>query len=91
MARHAKKEIENALKYAEDKGWRVIQSKHGHNWGYIACPHRERDGCRQPVYSTPLQETPNNMRNGSDVPWTIALMCEQTVNCEVGSLCDRSV
>lgn len=53
MARHPNKEIEAALKYAENNGWRVVQTKRGHNWGYMLCPHHQRDGCQQPIYSTP--------------------------------------
>lgn len=53
MSRHPNKEIEAALKYAEGRGWRIVQSKHGHVWERIYCPHGQRGGCARSVYSTP--------------------------------------
>lgn len=46
MPRHAhpKKEIEQALRYAEAQGWRVVAGG-GHCWGKIYCPHNS-DECR---------------------------------------------
>lgn len=54
---HPKKEIESALKYAEQQGWRIRQSS-GHAWGRIYCPYNDYD-CRRgefciaSVWSTP--------------------------------------
>jgi hypothetical protein len=45
--RHSKKEIEEALQYAEDNGW-TVQYPFGH-WGAVRCPQT----CFQAVFSTP--------------------------------------
>lgn len=46
MARkkHPKKDIEEALVYAQEKGWRVSVGG-GHAWGKLYCPYNDRD-CR---------------------------------------------
>lgn len=55
--RHARKEVEEALKHAERQGWRV-QVGGSHAWGRIYCP-RNDDECRcgefciTSVWSTP--------------------------------------
>ena len=51
--RHPKKEIEDAIQYAESKGWTCKLSKKGHAWGRIYCRHHTRDGCHTGVWSTP--------------------------------------
>ncbi|WP_258197205.1 hypothetical protein [Pseudomonas plecoglossicida] len=54
---HSKKEIEQALRYAEAQGWRVVAGG-GHCWGKIYCPYNS-DECRcgefcvASVWSTP--------------------------------------
>ena len=48
--RHPKKEVEEAVRYAESRGWRVDVGG-SHNWGALLCP--AAGGCRLPVYSTP--------------------------------------
>ena len=48
--RHPKKEIEEAVSYAESKGW--TWRKMGH-WGRIFCAHADRDGCQFGVNGTP--------------------------------------
>lgn len=48
--RHPNKEIEEAVVYAESKGWRY--RKQGH-WGRMYCAHADRDGCQTGVNSTP--------------------------------------
>ncbi len=54
MPKHQNKHIQAAIEYAERKGWRVTKSSgSAHIWGKIWCPHRERDGCRRAVFSTP--------------------------------------
>jgi hypothetical protein len=50
---HPNKHIEEAVAYAESKGWRVNMSKKGHCWATLLCPQEDRDGCRMIVYSTP--------------------------------------
>jgi len=51
-ARHPDKEIEEAVAYAEQLGWRVIPVS-GHAWGRLYCAHADRDGCMVSVWSTP--------------------------------------
>ena len=60
-ARHPKKEIEAAIRHAEDHGWRVeVGGSHG--WGQIYCPYNDpncRCGefCISSVWSTPKNPT----------------------------------
>jgi hypothetical protein len=53
--RHPNKHIEEAVQYAEERGWRVEMSD-GHAWGFLLCPQYgaggER-GCEFTVPSTP--------------------------------------
>ncbi|MDX1506221.1 MAG: hypothetical protein R3221_10920 [Spongiibacter sp.] len=54
---HPKKEIEAALKHAEEEGWRVEEGG-GHAWGKIYCPYNDNDCrcgefCITSVWSTP--------------------------------------
>ncbi len=55
--RHHDKEIEEAIAYAESKGWRLEKAS-GHAWGVLLCPYNDglcRNGifCRNSVWSTP--------------------------------------
>jgi len=52
--KHSKKEIEEALCFAEDQGWLVEKSMGGnaHCWGIIYCPHKET-GLKMSVSGTP--------------------------------------
>ncbi|TXR51955.1 hypothetical protein [Reinekea thalattae] len=55
--RHAKKEIEAALCYAESFGWKV-QVGGGHAWGKLYCPHNDKncrcgEFCVSSIWSTP--------------------------------------
>ncbi|KAA0572574.1 hypothetical protein FZ029_23065 [Azospirillum sp. Sh1] len=55
--RHPKKEIEEAVLYAEHRGW-TWQKGHGHCWGLLRCPENEADCrcgefCQISVWSTP--------------------------------------
>jgi hypothetical protein len=52
--KHSKKEVEEALRYAEDHGWSVEQTKSGHRWGVAQCGQ----GCRVSIWSTP--KSPGN-------------------------------
>ena len=54
--RHPKKEIEEAVVYAESRGWDLIRSG-SHVWGILHCPGRGRGGHRVSVYSTPRNPT----------------------------------
>ncbi|NNM60388.1 MAG: hypothetical protein HKM04_11330 [Legionellales bacterium] len=44
--RHPSKEIEAAIQYAEERGWRYKKTGNSaHAWGRLLCPHQEREGC----------------------------------------------
>lgn len=49
-SKHPKKEVEEAVQYAESLRWTF--RKQGH-WGRLYCPHADRDGCQVGVYGTP--------------------------------------
>ncbi len=51
-SRHPEKEIEDAVAYAEERGWTVKPIK-GHAWGRLYCAHHDRDGCKVSVWGTP--------------------------------------
>lgn len=52
--KHPNKEIETAIQYAEDQGWRYKEpGKSAHAWGKMLCPLQDRAGCRMSVWSTP--------------------------------------
>lgn len=52
--KHPSKEIEQALKYAESKGWRYHSSGNSaHSWGRILCPLSNREGHAMSIWSTP--------------------------------------
>ena len=53
-SRHPKKEIEEAVAYAEAKNWTWVKpGKSSHAWGRLKCPKNGRDGCLLSVWSTP--------------------------------------
>jgi len=47
--RHPKKEVEQAIRYAEQRSWVVEHTVAGHKWGRVSC----RQGCTMSVWSTP--------------------------------------
>lgn len=49
--RHTDKEVEDAIQYAETKGWRCDYPR-GH-WGRLFCAHADREGCQVGVSGTP--------------------------------------
>lgn len=52
--KHPKKEIEEAIQYAENKGWHYKQAgRSAHAWGKLFCPLRAREGCSMSIWSTP--------------------------------------
>lgn len=54
MTRHPNKHIREAIKYAEQNGWRLVKAGgQAHIWGKLLCPLRSRDGCYFNVHSTP--------------------------------------
>ena len=52
--RHPDKDIEAAVRHAEDAGWRWRRGK-GHCWGRLLCPKHDRDGCQHSVNGTPAK------------------------------------
>jgi hypothetical protein len=48
--RHPKKEVEQALRVAETRGWKVQPQPRGHRWGVMRCPAHEH---WHPIWSTP--------------------------------------
>lgn len=51
---HPNKDIEAALQYAEDCGWRYKEAgKSSHAWGRLLCLLEAREGCQLSVWSTP--------------------------------------
>jgi len=59
---HPKKEVEDALRYAESKGWRV-EVGGGHAWGKMYCPYN-RVLCRCGEFCiTSIWSTPKNPAN----------------------------
>lgn len=62
--RHPKKEIEDALEYAEAAGWRIAVGG-GHAWGKMFCPYRN-DACRCGEFCiTSIWSTPKSPSNHS--------------------------
>ncbi|HUR23917.1 MAG TPA: type II toxin-antitoxin system Phd/YefM family antitoxin [Acidimicrobiales bacterium] len=51
--RHPKKDVEQALRFAEERGWTVSPTAGGHRWGEMICGHGGRNGCRYSIWSTP--------------------------------------
>jgi hypothetical protein len=47
--RHPKKEVQEALRDAEDAGWTVTPTSRGYRWGVATCG----EGCSVSVWSTP--------------------------------------
>lgn len=50
--RHKDKDIEAAIRYAEENGWEYVRPGH-HPWGVLHCPLHTPDGCHINVQSTP--------------------------------------
>lgn len=50
--RHPKKEVEDAVRYAEGRGWHIAMAD-GHAWAHLLCPLAAREGCWVSVWSTP--------------------------------------
>lgn len=49
QAKHAKKDVETALNFAEEHGWTVTPKSSGHAWGKAECGK----GCIIAIWSTP--------------------------------------
>lgn len=78
MARpaHPNKEVEHALRHAEEQGWAVVPGR-GHCWGRMYCPSNDRE-CRCGEFCiTSVWSTPRN-------PDTFARQLRRVVdNCAV--------
>lgn len=60
--KHPKQDVENALQYAEEKGWR-IEVGGSHAWGRMYCSHNDND-CRCGEFCiTSIWSTPRNAGN----------------------------
>jgi hypothetical protein len=62
-ASHPKKEVEQAIRYAEGNGWRV-EVGGSHAWGRMYCPYNDAecrcgDFCIVSIWSTP--KSPGNL------------------------------
>ncbi|HXV62901.1 MAG TPA: hypothetical protein VEK15_19540 [Vicinamibacteria bacterium] len=56
MARptHPRRVIEEAVQYADSRGWRFVEAGgSSHAWGRLYCPEESREGCMLSVWSTP--------------------------------------
>lgn len=61
-ARHPKKEVEEAIRYAESLGWRVEVGS-SHCWGRLYCPYNDAE-CRCGEFCiTSIWSTPKNPGN----------------------------
>lgn len=67
--RHDKKEIEAAVRYAEDAGWKLDLVHKKHTWGKLKCPHYEES----PVGDNPMAHQGNHRCRGG-------VKCKLTVN-----------
>lgn len=60
--RHPRKMIEQAVRYAESRGWTVkAAGNSAHAWGILQCPANSRECrcgrfCRNGIWSTPRNE-----------------------------------
>ena len=52
--KHPNKTIEEAIGFAEKKGWRCYKAGNSsHAWGRLLCPFQSREGCSMSIWSTP--------------------------------------
>lgn len=52
--RHPNKEIEAAIQYAEQHGWRYkAAGNSSHTWGRLLCKHAQVGGCMMSIWTTP--------------------------------------
>jgi hypothetical protein len=83
---HPHKDIENALKYAEEHGWR-IEVGGGHCWGKIYCPYNDKE-CRGGIFCiSSVWSTPRNPGNHAKQIKRVVDNC--TVNKNPNDLCEE--
>lgn len=60
--RHSKKEVEEAIQYAEQHNWKIVVGG-GHAWGKMYCPINDK-ACRCGEFCiTSINSTPKNAGN----------------------------
>jgi hypothetical protein len=58
--RHSKKEVEEAVRYAEKAGWNITLRAKSHCWGMMRCPYNDSN-CRSGVFcQVSIWRTPQN-------------------------------
>ncbi len=81
--RHSKKEIEEALQYAEKQDWRV-EVGGSHAWGKMYCPENDQD-CRCGEFCiTSINSTPKSSSNHARQIRRVVDNCKHRENCEEG-------
>jgi len=71
---HPKKEVEAAIRYAEENGWRVVPGG-AHAWGKIDCPYNDEE-CRCGEYCiSGIWSTPRNARNHANALMRVVDHC----------------
>jgi hypothetical protein len=78
MARlkHPKKEVEAALRHAEEQGWR-IEVGGAHAWGKMYCPSNDKT-CRCGLYCiTSIWSTPKNAGNHANALRRVVDNCDK--------------
>lgn len=82
---HSKKEVEDALAYAEISGWRVQSGGRGHAWGKMYCPYNDAECRVRGVLHFERLEYPKESRKSRPAPQAyrgqlhdspVAIMCE---------------
>jgi hypothetical protein len=76
MARssHPNKEVEKALRVAEENGWRIVRGG-SHAWGKIYCPNNDAE-CRCGEFCiTSIWSTPRNPDNHAKALLRVVLHC----------------
>lgn len=76
---HPNKEVEKALRIAEDHDWRVVQGG-SHAWGKIYCPYNDIE-CRCGEFCiTSIWSTPRNSVNHAQSILRVVMNCYRHKN-----------
>ena len=90
MARtsHPKKEVEGALRYAEENGWR-IEVGGAHAWGKMYCPYNDKE-CRCGLHCiTSIWSTPKDAGNHAKAIRRVVDNCNPRNRAAEGSATDQ--
>jgi hypothetical protein len=90
MARtsHPKKEVEGALRHAEENGWR-IEVGGAHAWGKMYCPFNDKD-CRCGLHCiTSIWSTPKNAGNYAKAIRRVVDKCNPRLQVAGSSAADQ--